>query len=138
MKKRKPRGREPAVPEAMVKETLEEELVAAMPELRPDLEALRESWGDDKLGIHVVVGDVLGKHVERAVDAGAWSQLHAACHFMERMATSPDGDLRNALTVSLLEKLGDDRERLGKARLSMGPNTLVLSHEIERFWGRES
>lgn len=54
------------------------------------------------------------------------------------MATSPDDDLRNALTVSLLENLGDDRQRLEKARLTMGPATLALSHEIERFWGRET
>jgi hypothetical protein len=138
MRKRKPSGRKAAVPEAMVKETFEEELVAAMPELAADLEALRASWGDDKPGVHIVVGDVLGKHVERAVDAGAWWQIHTACHFMERMATSLDEELRNALTVSLLENLGDDRERLEKARLAMGPKTLTLSHEIERFWARET
>ncbi len=122
----------------MVTETFEEELVAAIPELATDLEALRAWWGDDKPGVHIVVGDVLRKHVERAVDAGARWRIHAAFHFMERMATSPDVGLRNALTVSLLENLGDDRERLEKARLTMGPQTLALSHEIERFWGRET
>ena len=121
-----------------MKETFEDELVAVMPELIPDLEALRGSWGDDRPGVGIVVSDVLGKHVERAVDAGAWWQIQTACHFMERMATSPDDDLRNALTVDLLENLGDDRERLEKARLTMGPATLALSHEIERAWGRET
>ena len=54
------------------------------------------------------------------------------------MATSPDPSVRNALQVSLLEVLGDDRARLETARRDMGPATLALSHEIERFWGRET
>jgi hypothetical protein len=40
--------------------------------------------------------------------------------------------------VSLLEVLGDDRARLDRARREIRPATLALSHEIERFWGRET
>jgi hypothetical protein len=122
----------------MMQDHFEEELLATMPELESDLKTLKEWWGEDEPGLHIVVGDVLKPHVERAVDAGAWSRIHLACLFMERMATSSDERVRNALQVSLLEVLGDDRERLEKARLAMEPATLALSHEIERFWGRES
>ena len=135
MRKRKPSGRKAAGPEAMVKETFEEELVAAMPELAPDLEALRAWWGDDKPGIHIVAADVLGKHVERAVDAGAWWQIHTACHFMERMATSPDDDLRNALQVGLLENLGDDRERLERAGSQWGLSRSRSRARSSGTWG---
>jgi hypothetical protein len=79
---------------------------------------------------------LLKTHVERAVDSGEPDRLLRACLFMERMATSPDESLRNALQVSVLEELGDDRARLQKARLAMRPATLALSREIERFWGR--
>ena len=84
-----------------------------------------------------MVGNVLAPHVERVVDAGEQEELRRACAFMERMATSPDERLRNALQVSLLEVLGDDRRRLETARLVMGPAARKLSVEIERFWGRE-
>jgi hypothetical protein len=137
MRTRKPSGRKAAGPKVMVTETFEEELLAAMPDRAADLEELRASWNDDEPPMGMVVASVLGKHVARAVDAGAWWDIHTACQFMERMATSPDVDLRNSLTVELLETLGDDRERLEKARRTMGPATLALSHEIERFWGRE-
>jgi hypothetical protein len=124
--------------ENMVARRFEEELVAHIPETASDLHALRSSWGEDEIGLHIVVGDVLAPHVERAVDSDEQDRIHRVCAFMERMATSTDERLRNALQVSLLEVLGDDRARLEKARLAMGPATLALSHEIERFWGRES
>ena len=53
------------------------------------------------------------------------------------MALSPDVRIRYALSDSVLEELGDDRERLVKARLKMGPATLTRSHPVERDRGRE-
>jgi hypothetical protein len=125
-------------PETMVAASFEGELLADIPEIAPDLHGLRSWWGEDEPGLHNVVGDVLAPYVERAVDSGERDQLRRSCVFMERMATSPDESLRNALQVSLLEVIGDQRERLEKARRAMGPATLALSHEIERFWGRET
>jgi hypothetical protein len=117
----------------------QKELIAAFPELAEELQALRYEYGEyDPPGIHTVVAVVLVEHVERAVDSGEADRIQRVCHFMERMATSPELYVRNALQVSLLEVLGDDRARLDKARREMGPATLALSHEIERFWGRET
>ena len=117
----------------------EQELVAAFPELAGDLRALRDESGEhDPPGIHTVVASVLVEYVERAVDSDDPDQLQRVCDFMEHMATSADLHVRNALQVSLLEVLGDDRVRLEKARYEMGPATLELSQEIERFWGRET
>ena len=119
-------------------ESFEAALVAALPEVAPDLRLLADSWGEETPGLHVVVGDVLAPRVVEAAESGDDRRLQSVCGFMERMATSPDERVRNALTVSVLERLGDDRERLDKARVSMGPETLALSQQIERFWGRES
>jgi hypothetical protein len=117
----------------------QKELIAAFPELAEELQALRYEWGEyAPPGIHTVVAAVLVEHVERAVDSGEPDRIQRVCHFMERMATSPELYVRNAVQVSLLEVLGDDRARLDKARREMGPATLALSHEIERFWGRET
>jgi hypothetical protein len=57
--------------------------------------------------------------------------------FFERMALSPDNMVPELLTMETLEYLGDDKTILKKARKLMGRETLKLSHEIEKFWGRE-
>lgn len=119
-------------------ESFEAELLGAFPEVGPDLRALMEFWGEDAPGLHIVVGDVLAPLVVNAAESGDNGRLQSVCVVMERMATSPDERVGNALTVSLLERLGDERERLDTARLAMGPETLALSQQIERFWGRES
>jgi hypothetical protein len=120
----------------------EKDLVAAFPELAGELHALRFEYGPatefDPPGIHTVIALVLVEYVELAVDSGEPDRIQRVCQFMERMATSTELVVRNALQVSLLEVLGDDRARLDKARREMGPATLALSHEIERFWGRET
>jgi hypothetical protein len=54
------------------------------------------------------------------VDAGDPVRVQSVRAFLERMATSPDERVVNALAVSLLEVLGDDRDRLERARQSMG------------------
>lgn len=124
--------------ENLSSESFEAELLADLLGVAPDVQALREWWGADEPGLHIVVGDVLAPQIIRAAESGDDASLQSLCVFMERMATSSDERVRNALTVSLLERLGDDRERLDRARTAMGPKTLALSREIEGFWGRES
>jgi hypothetical protein len=119
----------------------EKDLVA-LPELAGKLRALRYEYGPatefDPPGIHTVIAVVFVEYVELAVDSGEPDRIQRLYRFMERMATSTELVVRNALQVSLLEVLGDDRARLDRARREMGPATLALSHEIERFWGRET
>jgi hypothetical protein len=40
------------------------------------------------------------------------------------------------LTVTILERIGDDKEMLKKAHKYMGKETRKASDEIEKFWGR--
>ncbi|MFC2063104.1 hypothetical protein ACFLS8_04090 [Chloroflexota bacterium] len=57
--------------------------------------------------------------------------------FLELMAISKYWDVRDVLSATILENLGDDRAVLIRARPLMGNKTLKLSHQVERFWGRE-
>jgi hypothetical protein len=59
-----------------------------------------------------LLGDVLAPYVIRAIESGDGGRVQRVSVFMERMATSADNQVRNALTVSLLERLGDDPDRL--------------------------
>jgi hypothetical protein len=58
-------------------------------------------------------------------------------NFFERMALSPDELIPGILQAETLEYLGDDKLILERARKFMGAQTLKLSHEIEKNWGRE-
>lgn len=109
---------------------------ASLPELAPDFQRLVDEWEDEEPGI-TLVADVLVPHVVDAARADDEARLRVLSTFMERMATSPDRRIQDALMAGVLEVVGDDRPALDRARESMGPRTLALSIEVETFWGRE-
>jgi hypothetical protein len=107
-------------PVTLCAENFEAEFVPAFPEFAADVRGVRGLWGDDEPGLSTIASDELRKTIVDTVDAGAHDELDALCQFMERMALSPDARIRYALSDSVLEELGDDRERLVKARLKWG------------------
>ena len=56
--------------------------------------------------------------------------------FFEKMACASE-EVRELLLYAVLEKLGDDKAVLAKARLLMGAKTLEYSRQVEAFLGRE-
>lgn len=54
----------------------------------------------------------------------------------EIMATEGNDQVKNILCVTILERLGDDRNVLNIARKYMGKETRKLSDETEKGWGR--
>jgi hypothetical protein len=52
------------------------------------------------------------------------------------MAVDGNNEVKNVLTVSILEVLGDDRKVLNTSYKYMGKETRKASDEIEKFWGR--
>ncbi|MGD6942582.1 DUF7674 family protein [Cytobacillus gottheilii] len=54
----------------------------------------------------------------------------------EIMATQGNDEVVNTLSVTILERLGDDRKVLNTARKYMGKVTRKLSDETEKGWGR--
>jgi hypothetical protein len=53
------------------------------------------------------------------------------------MALSPDEQVTDLLGAGILERIGDDKELLKRARSLMGKKTLEGSHIVEKGWGRE-
>jgi hypothetical protein len=109
----------------------------ALPELRPRLDEVLTYWHDEEPGLHVLVGETLNPWLvaELAVPAND-ETLRRAFAFVEELATTDDA-LENVVCVTVCAQLGDDSALLERARPMMGERTLALSHEIERFWGRE-
>jgi hypothetical protein len=107
------------------------------PELEARFRGVTAWWEGDDPGLHVLVGDVLTPFVIAVIESGDDTEIEHTLDFVERLANEDDPDLRNALTVSLLEGLGDSPDLLATARQRMGPKTLDLSRRVEGFWGRE-
>jgi hypothetical protein len=117
------------------------EFIASFPEIErlSNQEILK--WKDEESPeppAHVFFGNVLNLFlVEELKIMKNNSLLERIFHFLELMATSGNEDVRGILTATVLEYLGDDKEILTKARSLMGKETLKLSHEVEKTWGRE-
>jgi hypothetical protein len=114
-----------------------EELVAAVPELRPAYEETLAYWAGEEPGLHNLFGDVVNPCLMRELrrrDSG--EDLDRIFGFLERMATAND-ELANVVAVTVCERLGDEWKVLRRAQHLMGPKTRELSDEVERFWGRD-
>ena len=53
------------------------------------------------------------------------------------MAVSDDKRIQEVAAFGVLEWLGNDKQRLEKARTLMRNNTRKMSDEVEKFWRRE-
>jgi hypothetical protein len=62
--------------------------------------------------------------------------LQKLFNVFEIMATEGNDEVENILCVTILERLGDDRNVLKIARKYMGKETRKLSDETEKGWGR--
>lgn len=62
--------------------------------------------------------------------------LQRIFNLFEIMATQGNDDVVNILSVTILERLGDDRKVIDTARKYMGKETRKLSDETEKGWGR--
>ena len=122
-------------------ETLIESIIENIPELKESAENKKQCWyqGEDEYPlVYIFLGDVLNPFlVELLNNMDNEKLIDRIFEFFETMAQSEDINIREALTAGTLEVLGDDKERLRKARAFMRLNALLLSHEIEMSWGRE-
>ncbi|WP_441422440.1 DUF7674 family protein [Anaerobacillus sp. MEB173] len=63
-------------------------------------------------------------------------KLEKFFNFFEKMAIEGDDYTKELLTVTILERLGDDKEILITAYKYMGKETRKASDEVEKGWGR--
>jgi hypothetical protein len=110
-------------------------LVSRVPELREEIEAVRQWWAPELPGQHIIYGDILNPYLVKLLETRADDQrLQELFALLEELAKNPDDHVKEVVGVTVLEHLGGNKERLAKARRFMGPATLALSDEIERFW----
>ena len=117
---------------------LSTKLIDVVPELRGEYEKERKWWGEEIPGPHIIFGDILTPHLISLLESNREKgRLERIFDFLEELANHEDAHVREVVQVTVCERLGDKKEWLEKARQYMGKATLRLSHEIEKFWGRE-
>jgi len=102
-----------------------------------DTDWIADEWNEEPL-VHVFVGDHFTPYlIEQLSILQDKDLLNRIFEFLESMAISEDTSVREVLTDSILEVLGDDKQILERARAFMRSNTLRMSHEVEKSWRRE-
>lgn len=86
---------------------------------------------------HVFFGETINEDLpvllEKHSDTG---KLKNVFNFMERMAEG-DVHVQELLSMTILERLGDNPKLLEVASVYMGDKTKIALVEIEKFWGRK-
>jgi hypothetical protein len=120
---------------------LGEKLVEVVPELQPQYLAELEWWEEEKPGIHIIFGDILNPYLISLIKLDSQPSQQGTISrifdFLEKLANHENKQIQEVVAVTVCERLGDEPDVLLKARQYMGRKTLEMSHEIERFWGRE-
>lgn len=116
-------------------QSLNEELVSRVPELRQGLAELREMWGEEEPGPHVTYGDLLVPYLQEAARTRRYpSSFVAAMGLLEDMlSTFDDDETRNVVGASVLEPLSGDLGAWETLKHSMGQHTRAFADQIE--WG---
>jgi len=117
---------------------LSKELIICIPELRDKYEQELELWDGEDPGAHNIFGDILNPFLIEALHKDADEELLKKVFlFLERMATSNDSLVQEVLGCTVLERIGDDKVILQKAKKYMQEETKKISEEIENGWGRK-
>jgi hypothetical protein len=122
----------------MTYETLVEELLRNIPEVKPMYDKEIEWWDGNGPGPHNIFGDVLNPYLINLLKQDEdIILLKKIFHLLESMAKSEDVLVQEVLECTILERLGDDRIILEKARKYMGKASQKMSNDIEKGLGRE-
>jgi hypothetical protein len=85
---------------------------------------------------HVFFGECNDYFIELIEKEKDIPKIKELFDFLELMAISEDDDVKELLSVTILERFGDSNKLLKIAFKYMGSETKKASNEIERFWGR--
>jgi len=116
-------------------ENAADKLVESLPELNESYQAELKWWGTDRPGPHIIYGDILNPYIDRLLQAGEEAGLRRVFAFLEALSQNEDKRVQELVAVTVCEYLGNDPKKLQAARQFMGPATLKISEEVERFWG---
>lgn len=87
---------------------LNEALVAALPELREAYDAEVAQWRGEPVPTHCMFGFVLDPYLSRVLAEEDEASVSRVFEFLERMALSPDSDVVDVLSDTVLEHLRDE------------------------------
>jgi len=116
-----------------------DEFMKAFPEFEAGAKEELDFWEGEEPAVHVFFANVLSPPLEKElikIDKNH-ALLRRIFSFLEEMATSEDEQVQEVAAVTILEHLGDDKERLRSARLLMGNHTRKMSEKVEKGLGRE-
>lgn len=117
-------------------DALAKELIEKIPELKPFYNRELKEW-DEFPGNHNIFGNVLNPFLIKLLEEENHELLKKRIfNFLEAMAQSEDVKIQEVLTVTVLERLGDSKDILIKAKRYMGEKTILFCEEIERWLGR--
>jgi hypothetical protein len=115
------------------KDNIAERFVNEFPEFKPLFEE-HIQYNDGELLPHVFFGEC-NDYFIKFLETEVTKELEKLFDFFERMAKG-DEYVQELLSVTILERLGDNKEILNTAYKYMGKETRKASNEIEKFWGR--
>lgn len=114
-------------------EVFAQKFIELFPEYKP-LYYEHIEFYEELLG-HVFFGEV-NEELIKLIANRKEDKLQRMFDFYERMMQE-DITIQNVITVTILERLGDDPEILKEAYKYMGTKTRKASRDIERYWGRD-
>ena len=121
--------------ERITYENMNEKLIEAVPELKEGYKKALKWWGDEKPPVHALYGDLLNPYLLRLLKSGNNEKLLKRIFgFLEILANNKEKLVREVVTVTVCERLLNDKGILKKGREYMGPETLESSKAIEKFW----
>lgn len=86
---------------------------------------------------HIIYGDLLTPYLINLLrDDKEKSTIKKIFDFLEELSNDEVIEIVNVVQVTVLEGLGDDKDILKTGYKYMGPQTRILSDEIEKYWGR--
>lgn len=86
---------------------------------------------------HIIFGNVFNPYViELLKENNAKEKLKKIFQFMEELACGKDEKVKELLTLTILARIGDEKDVLKKAYEYMSLSTRKFSDEIEKFMGR--
>lgn len=121
--------------ENLSKDNIVEKMLEAIPEVFPIYNKEMEWWGEALP--HIVFGDVLNQYAIKLLKSSKEiSIIKRIFDFYEKMASCDDLYVKQILTTTVLERLGDEKKVLNRAKEYMGTQTIKCLKVINKAIGR--
>ena len=99
------------------KDNIIEKLLENLHELKIEYKKELEWWNGHIPGLHIIFGNIFNPYLINLLRSNENdNKLIIIFNFLEELANSNDPEIKNVLTVTILEQLGDDPKILQTAQ----------------------